>query len=141
MVEGPRKKPCRYCRKWFRPDSRVGKRQFACDADACQEKRRAHTQLNWRTRHPDYDVARRILARSSSVPPRSAGPPVPPLNQLPWDMAQDLFSAQGAVFIAQFGKVLCNWSQDQLAAYAIETTGVSRKVGGEPVQDQMSIPP
>ena len=51
-----RKRPCSYCRCWFTPDPRVGKRQRACTKPSCQEVRRVETQARWRASHPEYAV-------------------------------------------------------------------------------------
>lgn len=58
MVPAPRKRPCRFCRRWFRPDRRSGVRQRACSASACQARRKAANQRAWRERHPGYDRRR-----------------------------------------------------------------------------------
>ena|SRR5260370_18966359 len=52
-----RKRPCRICRRWFRPDSRVGVRQRACHAPECQTARRQKTQASWRSRNAGYAIA------------------------------------------------------------------------------------
>src|ERR1022692_4536013 len=89
-----RKRPCRICRRWFRPGPRAGDRQRACDAPECQAARRQKTQARWRKRNPGYAVAWRIDRRATQVPQ----PPEPlrlpaPLNQLPFRVAKDHFKA------------------------------------------------
>jgi hypothetical protein len=37
----------------------------------------------------------------------------PPLDRLPWDLAQDEFGSQGADFLAVFGRVLLGAGQIQ----------------------------
>jgi hypothetical protein len=126
-------RPCAICRKWFLPDARVKDRQHACSAAACQSERRRRTQAAWREAHAGYFIAYRIEqraahegGRSSSTtaapttgrdPPASTPTPTrdeppmsprmpPPLDRLPWDLAQDQFGSQGAGFLAVFGRVL-----------------------------------
>jgi hypothetical protein len=48
-----RKRPCSICRRWFRPDPRVGLRQHTCGKPDCQAARRRKTQARWRTKNPD----------------------------------------------------------------------------------------
>ena len=48
----PRRRPCRFCRRWFRPDARLGKRQYACCDRHCQAERQARNQASWLSRHP-----------------------------------------------------------------------------------------
>jgi hypothetical protein len=47
-------KPCRYCRRWFRPDPRVGEGQYACSEPECQKKRQAANEAARLAREPDY---------------------------------------------------------------------------------------
>ena len=52
-----RKRPCRICRRWFRPKPRVGDRQRACGKPDCQTARRQKTQENWRARNGHKRIA------------------------------------------------------------------------------------
>src|ERR1022692_950715 len=101
------KRPCAICRRWFRPDGRVGSRQHACGKPECQTSRRQKTQAGWRRRNPGYAIAWRIDRRAAQTP----SPPEPlrmpaPLNQLPWDVAKDQFGPQGADFIWVMGALI-----------------------------------
>jgi len=48
--------------------------------------------------------------------------PPPPLNQLPWDIAQSEFGAQGADFLGVMGELLLRSKQFQLDSYRIDST-------------------
>ena len=94
-MAAPRKRPCSICRRWFRPDPRIGNRQHACGKSECQASRRQKTQASWRRRNQDYAIGNRLGQRKAQFPP----PPEPlrlpaPLNQLPWDVAKDQFGPQ-----------------------------------------------
>lgn len=94
----------------------MGARQRACAAPACQRERRAQTQAAWRAANPDYFTARRLQARAAA-PSRLAPLRVhPPLDRLPWDLAQDQFGVQGTDFLGVFGQVLVRYAQDQRPA-------------------------
>jgi hypothetical protein len=69
--------------------------------------RRRKTQADWCTRNPDYFVARRIQARSTSPPPLEPLRLPPPLVRLPWDIAQDQFGGKGADFIGIMAAHFC----------------------------------
>src|SRR5262245_17931236 len=104
------------CGQWFWPDPRVGERQRACPSAECQAERRKKTQAAWRAANSDYFAGRRIGERAAQAE-QSAKPPEPlrmppPLDRLPWDVAQDQFGAQGADFMGLFGKVLVGEAQD-----------------------------
>ena len=117
-----RKRPCCICYRWFRPDNRVGSRQRACSRPACQALRRRKKQAAWRARNPDYFFGRRIQARGASdKPPEPLRLPAP-LNQLPWDIAQSEFGAQGADFLGVMGGLLLRSKQFQLDSYRIDST-------------------
>src|SRR5260370_17616091 len=115
-----RKRPCRICPQWFRPDPRVGERQRACGKRACQAVRRKKTQAAWRSRNPDYFIARRIQNQGSQErAPEPLSLPAP-LSQLPWDIAQDEFGVQGAAFIGVIGTLLLRTPQNPFKAYFID---------------------
>ena len=105
------KKPCTICRRWFRPDGRIGKRQRACGRADCQAVHRRKMQAVWRARNPDYFIARRLQERSGE----KQGPEplcfLAPLSRLPWDVAQSEFGVQGADFLGIMGKVLLRSAQ------------------------------
>jgi hypothetical protein len=121
------KRPCCRCRHWFVPDRRVGRRQRACSAPACQIARRAATQASWRRRNPDYFIAHRLQRRrlraeeAHAVIPPLALPP--PLSHLPWDLAQDEFGVVGTDFLGHLGRVLLVVAQDQKAAEVLDPAG------------------
>jgi hypothetical protein len=137
-----RKRPCRICHRWFQPDPRVGDRQRVCSSAGCQVARRQKTQASWRERNPDYFGARRLKERAANAAPPPALPPEPlrvppPLNRLPWDVAQDEFGHQGADFLGLFGRVLLGAVQDQrraqgsrCASRVIVSAASRRRVGG-----------
>lgn len=132
-----RKRPCSICRRWFRPDPRIGSRQRACRNPDCQISRRKKKQKAWREAHPDYFAARRILDRSTgdrAPEPLRLGPP---LNQLPWDIAQSQFGIQGADFIGLFGQVLLNAAQSQFKAYVADAEGLPDTLPATSAQSQI----
>ncbi len=121
-----RKRPCTICRRWFRPDPRIGKRQRACGKPECQTSRRQKTQANWRRRNPDYATAYRIQQRAVQAnPPAEPLRMTSPLNQLPWDLAKDEFGTQGTDFIAVMGALLMRTAKDQFSAYIADSARCS----------------
>src|SRR6266705_4590994 len=119
-----RKKPCSICRRWFRPDPRIGDRQRACGNPECQTARRQKTQADWRDRNPGYAIAWRIDQRASrSETPEPLRLPAP-LKQLPWDFAKAQFGPQGADFIGLMGALMVRTAKDQILPYLIDPSGV-----------------
>ena len=82
-------------------------------------------------------MARRIQERGNQKPPPEPLRLPPPLNRLPWDIAQDQFGVQGADFIGVFGTVILRAAQDQFRAYPIDSTGPADTLPPEGVQDQI----
>jgi len=48
------RRPCRFCRCWFRVDPRLKDRQYACSAAECQARRQKTNVDAWLDRHPGY---------------------------------------------------------------------------------------
>jgi hypothetical protein len=134
-----RKRPCTICRRWFRPDPRVGDRQHACQQPECQAARRKKTQANWRAHNPEYAAGYRIQQREAQEPPPEPLRVPPPLNQLPWDLAKDAFGPKGADFIGVMGTLILRAAKDQFRAYVPDPTGVPDALPPAAGKDQ--IPP
>ena len=132
-----RKRPCTICRRWFRPDPRVGSRQRACGNPECQAARRVQTQRNWRESRPDYFTARRIRERGEQDRPAEPLRLPPPLSRLPWDIAQDQFGVQGTDFIGILSTVLLRAAQDQFRAYSTDNTALADTLPLKARQDQV----
>jgi len=131
------KRPCCVCGRWFRPDPRIGARQRACRQPECQVARRRRKQKAWREANSDYFIARRMQKRAAeSRPPEPLRLP-PPLNQLPWDIAQSQFGIQGADFIGNMGTLLLRAAQSQFEAYMADSTGVIDTVVAPATQSQI----
>ena len=120
----PKKKRCIVCRKMFRPDARVGDRQRACRAEACQRRRRQQTQLSWRSRNPSYPIAYRLTKRAAAaaacdeslfdgqadLPPPLRLPEE--LTSFPWDLAQAHLGFAGADLLAVLALVLVGMARE-----------------------------
>jgi len=126
-----RKKPCRICRRWFRPDVRVGERQRACGEPDCQQARRRKTQASWRARNPGYATAYRIDQRNREPAAEPLRTP-PPLSQLPWDLAKDQIGSQGSDFIGVLGALILRAAKDQFKAYLLDSTSLSGALPATP---------
>jgi len=140
-MAAPRKRPCSICRRWFRPDVRVGNRQHACRKPECQAARRKKTQASWRAANPDYATAYRIQQRSAQPqPPETLRLPAP-LSRLPWDLAKDEFGAKGADFLGVMGTLLVRSAKDQLRTYHIDPTRVPGTLPLSAGKDQLPAAP
>jgi hypothetical protein len=116
------KKPCCICRKWFRPNVRVGKRQRTCGRAECQQALKKKRLTEWRARNPDYFITWRIQERSKAKRPPEPLRLPPPLSNLPWDIAQDEFGVKGADFIGVMSSVVLRAAKTQLSREVIDST-------------------
>ena len=139
-MPAPRKRPCSTCRKWFRPNERVGQRQHACSKSECQTARRKKTQANWRAKNPEYAAGYRIQQRGAQEQPPEPLRLPPPLGQLPWDLAKDEFGRKGADFIGLMGGLLERLTKDQFRLYPADSIRSSSMVTGFPAKDQSPAP-
>jgi hypothetical protein len=53
-LEGKIKRKCKFCRRVFTPDPRVGDRQISCQNTVCKRKRKKTAQKKWTKNNPDY---------------------------------------------------------------------------------------
>jgi len=135
-----RKKPCTICRRWFQPDPRVGARQRACGKPGCQTARRQKTQANWRKRNPDYAIAWRLDQRAAQTPPPETLRVPAPLDQLPWSVAKDQFSPQGADFLGVMSALILRVAKDRMRPYVLDSTSVLRPLPVSPEKTSPSLP-
>ena len=135
-----RKKPCRICRRWFQPDARVGERQRACGKPECQSARRQKTQADWRKRNPDYSIAWRLDQRTAQTPtPEPLRLPAP-LAQLPWNVAKDEFSPQGADFLGVMSALILRAAKDQIRPYLIDGARLPSRLPPTPEKTSSHLP-
>jgi hypothetical protein len=138
-MAAPRKRPCSICRRWFRPDPRVGNRQHACGKAECQTSRRQKTQASWRRRNRDYGIAYRLDQRKAQAPPPEPLRLPTPLDQLPWEVAKDEFGAEGADFIGVMGALIVRMAKDQIRLYLLDPARLASPLPALPQKDQSRI--
>ena len=131
------KKPCCICRRWFRPDVRIGSRQRTCGRPECQAALRKKTQASWRSCNPGYALAWRIQFRSESKPPPKSIHLPTPLSKLPWDVAQEEFGIKGAAFVGIMGGLMLRSIKDQIKRQPIDLSGDPRTLPLVAAKDEM----
>lgn len=119
-MPAPRKRPCSICRRWFRPDPRVGARQRACGKPDCQAARRKKTQARWRAKNPDYAAGYRLQRRNSQERAPEALRVPAPLNRLPWDLVKDEIGGKATDFFGVMGTLLVRSAKDQIRLHLID---------------------
>ena len=122
-----RKRPCRICRKWFRPDPRQKGRQYTCGDPGCQRERHRRNCDTWRQRNPDYDRESRLRERLKRG--KEKGPYVELSQGINVGVARDALGLQRYVVIDEIGKVLLDMTRDALCPQPSVYKG---KIGGLP---------
>jgi hypothetical protein len=132
-----RKRPCRECGKWFRPDPRPGDRQHTCSSRKCQRERHRRACEEWRKKNPEYDREERVRKKVvKEVVPPGAG--VDPMLGIAWDAARDEIGLEAGVVIEETGKVLVSWVRDEIARQVRAGKGKSGQVVGVCARDEMA---
>lgn len=141
------KRPCSVCRRWYTPHPRTRKTQRTCGREECRRERRRRTQAKYREEHADYWVERRLREQSARAAKGESeardGPVVRPpprsMRQVPWEMAQDAFGAEGAVIIAYLARLAMRSSQDAIRAQVPERMMEFIQVWPEARQDAKGV--
>ncbi len=124
-----RKRPCRICRRWFRPNARVGERQKVCSEPECQRERHRRACARWRDRNPDYDREGR-LRRQLRVEIETHDPSVSDaLAKVDLAVARDVVGLEVTVFVEETARVLVDWARDVVLA---QRPGITGKSGRHP---------
>lgn len=134
------KRPCRICRKWFRPHPRVGTRQRVCSRAACQRERHRRACALWRGRNPDYDRETRLQAKlRRDPPPEAADSPLcgSPVQQLDWPAARDAVGLEVAVVVEVALRLLTAWVRDGVIVQRSKQQGVTAQHLSGVVRDEI----
>ncbi len=131
---------CRICRKWFRPDPRVGARQHVCGKPKCQKERHKQACQQWRRRNRHYGRQDRLVVRLVHDKPAAVFS-ADPLRAIDWKVAQDEIGMKVAVLVEESGKVLCRWARDEITVQLAVIKGKSAKVSGASLRDEMAAKP
>lgn len=62
----PTKKTCAYCGRQYAPNPRTAKIQKSCSRVKCRRARQRQNYKNWWSRHPGYEMGRRLKKRGWS---------------------------------------------------------------------------
>ena len=134
-----RKRPCRICRRWFRPHPRAGDRQHTCSTERCQAERRRRAVAAWRARHPDYDREDRLRRQLHGGP--TPGREEDPLGRVPWPVARNAVGMEVAVVIEETGQVLVRWARNAVQRQGFGIPGESGGVGGRAARNAIGSRP
>lgn len=82
-----RRRPCEICGELFRPNPKVGERQYVCSKPECQRERHRRNCQKWREQQRPREQAERFTERLLTQPLPPASPksssPGPPRQVVP----------------------------------------------------------
>ncbi len=104
-----RKRPCRVCRRWFRPHPRAGDRQKVCDAPKCQRERHRRSCSAWNSRE-SVNLRRERFRKAIRSPAGASegGLSRAENGRLAWDVIQDAVSLEASVIAEEVSKLIKN---------------------------------
>jgi len=135
-----KKRPCRICRKWFRPDPRVGARQMTCGDKDCQSKWHARKCAEWNQQNSAYFreiyLSKKLAAVDASVGGKHS--PSPPsisrdivvlqsssFRKLPINLIQEVIGVQPLEYMI---RLLLKSFQEVMLAQVVERTAKTRQL-------------
>ena len=113
-----RRRPCKICGRWFKPDPRAGNRQQTCSNKACQKERHRRNCEVINQANRDNERAHRVRQKLQKVPPAKSslsncrGPT--PDKQICWPLARKAVGVEVAVLVEMSLKSLQAWVQDSV---------------------------
>ena len=67
MKKACRKRPCRICRRWFRPDPRLKDRQMTCGEEACKREWHRRKCAEWNKANAELLKRERLAQKLRAV--------------------------------------------------------------------------
>lgn len=124
-----RTRPCRICRRWFRPHPRSGARQCVCSSPSCQRERHRRACRSWHGRNPGWDREDRLRRRLWREPGEGS------LARLDWSVARDAVGQQVVVVLEEAAKELGSRVRDAVLGQLVVSSSVGTRVGASGVRD------
>jgi len=118
------KRPCRVCKRWFKPDARLGDRQKTCGDAACKREWHRRKCAEWNEKNFEYAKANALQRRietAKSRPASSGGP----RSLLPQRYAKELIEVQLVVILEYLGQQLLRRLQAVIKRQAFVNKGQS----------------
>ena len=105
-------RPCGVCRKWFRPDPKVGARQHVCGSVACQQELHRRNCANWHRRNPGLEKETRFEERLVEPDQATQERLADPLEAIDWPFAKAVIDLKTVILIRETGKVILQRVRD-----------------------------
>ena len=116
------KKPCKICRRWFRPHPRAGARQKVCTD--CQAERHRRACARWHEANPNYDKKRRLRAAAGLDAAARADEPI---EAILWSVIEQAIGPAHRTVTEAIARLLVQYVRDAVPPETPSSTGESRK--------------
>ena len=136
-----RKRPCRICRRWFLPDSRLKDRQMTCGDAQCKRQWHCKKCTEWNRKNLEYFrsnyLQRKLDAAGTSA---VASKPFEPMDKLmgqprsrfrsglPLKYVQEVIGAQHLIIIEYLAQLLLRRFQEAFKRQVTVNTGQMRQL-------------
>jgi hypothetical protein len=139
---GGSKKRCSICGCWFYPNPKVRHCQRTCGKAECRAAHKKRSQAHWSRKNPNYWRARRLAEKANAAGEARSGAatirsPPAAMAQIPWDVVQEAFGAEGTVILAFLVRVACRSAQDAMDSKSLESTKEFVRLDDTNAQDAM----
>jgi len=112
------KRPCRVCKRWFKPDARLGDRQRTCGDASCKREWHRRKCAEWNEKNSEYAKANalhRKIEAAKNQPASSGGS----RSLLPQRYAKELIEVQFVVILEYLGQQLLRRLQEVIKRQAV----------------------
>ena len=132
-----RTRPCRICRRWFRPHPRAGDRQRVCSDVECQRERHRRSCRTWRDRERAPARREQLETRIRQEPADRSG--VGPISgRLRWDGVRDAVGPEALEIVEILIGVVEDGVRDAVAAEVSAIIGEPNRVVGSGPRDAIA---
>jgi len=133
-----RKKPCRVCRKWYKPSARGGHRQKTCGETLCRRAWHAKSCREWREANPDIAVADRLGVKLEAAKERKEARDIGPKLGYPAREATEILGIKGATLLHFVLGQLLRRVRDEVGAYPPDKWSLGSKVPARMPRDEVA---
>ena len=130
-----KKRPCRICRRWFLPNSRVRDRQMTCGDPTCKREWHRRKCQQWNRANRDYFRAnylqKKLEAAQSDEPSKAhtrASPKSLSKSGLPFRFVQEVIGVQHLIIIEYLAQLLMRRFQEVLKGQLTVNTGQTKQL-------------
>ena len=126
-----RKKPCKICGHWFKPNPRAGSRQKTCNNRDCQRECHRRACAFWHRKNPGYDTEARLRKRFQKA--QTGAVETSHLNQqvsdfISFSAMRDVVELEVVVALEVTSQVVSKLIRDAVMSQLVKRKRVKRKV-------------